>query len=601
MGRIHVLPGEVVSRIAAGEVIERPAAVVKELIENSLDAGSTTLLIEVKHAGLGLIRVVDDGEGMSRADATVAFARHATSKLMAEEDLWAIRTRGFRGEALPSIASISRIRLMTARPEDSVGTRLVSSGGVIECVEDVATPRGSQIEVSDLFFNTPARKKFLKTAATEFSHIAQAVQQASLAAWTVQFRLRHNGQDVLELPAVPARRDRVRQVYRDRFVEQCQEIHGQDSGLSLEGYVIKPVHARTGRSPQDLFVNSRPVKNAMVSHAVYDGYESFLPRGRHPQFMLFLEVDPARVDVNVHPAKREVRFLDQELIHREVRRAVRASLTESEPQRVWSEAATAQSLPASALVPSVGVPPAGPGRAKQDRGAAPSEVEIDDGGTSQTRVEEAFPEGPTGHRQANEEVLPYQVPPEVTPLGQVARTFLVAEVGTELHVVDQHTAHERVLFERLHRAWSDQAVECQPLLIPEPFDLPAHDRVVLQQHLADLEKLGLVIEPFGANSFVIRAVPAILGSLDYGALAHDVVEDLAQWNSVSSLESRVRPLFATLACHGAVRAGRGMNLPEIKRLVEDWVGEGLPMTCPHGRRVALRLSMDELAKVFGRA
>ncbi len=573
--RIRVLPGDVISRIAAGEVVERPAAVVKELLDNSLDAGSTTIAIDVKDGGVGLIRVVDDGEGMSRADATQAFQRHATSKLVSDRDLSSIATLGFRGEALPSIASISKVRLVTTGPDEPVGTELLLSGGAVLEVRDIAAPRGTHIEVTDLFFNTPARRKFLRTAATEFSHINHVVQQASLAWPTVQFRVRHNGQDILQFPAVALHRDRVLQVYHRRFVDQCVEVEREGPGFHLRGYTIKSIHARAGRTPQDLFVNRRPVKNATMSHALYDGYESSLAKGRYPLFVLFLDVEPDRVDVNVHPTKREVRFLEQDTIHREVRRAIRESL----------------GIPSPPHPVSVGFPSTSP---VWNKGTAPVEQR-----PLYLASESA---GAADAPQAADVTRRYEAaaPSEVTPFGQVNRTFLVAQVGSELHVVDQHTAHERVLFERLQRVWAGQAVPSQRQLIPEPVDLPPHGAVVLNQHLSDLEKLGVLIEPFGASSFLIRAVPAILGRLDCSSLVQDLIDDLAQWNSVSSLEARVRPVFATLACHSAVRAGREMDLPEIKQLIEDWVGEGLPMTCPHGRRVALRLPTEELLKMFGR-
>ncbi|MGH7251573.1 MAG: DNA mismatch repair endonuclease MutL [Nitrospiraceae bacterium] len=587
VGKIQVLPGEVVSRIAAGEVVERPAAVVKELIDNSLDAGSTRITIEVTDGGRRMIRVTDDGEGMGQADALLAFQRHATSKLRSEEDLLGIRTLGFRGEALPSIASVSKVRMVTACRHEPVGTRLLVTGGTITKTEEAAAAPGTQIEVTDLFFNTPARRKFLKAVTTEFSHLCQTVQQAALAWPRTQFRLRHNGQDVLECPPVSSLRDRVLQIYGARFLKDIIAVREERPGFLLEGFTVNPVRTRAGRSPQDLFVNSRPVKNTTVAHAVYDGYGGHLSKGQHPVFVLFLAVDPDRVDVNVHPTKREVRFADQDMIHQSVRQVIRGALrgraeelgmpSPADSRREWpgpgSTAAGEQphdSMRPPAQETMAHVP---------DRGDRPMAMAV--GENQQT----------------------YLVGPgcEVIPMGQIGRTFLVAQVGSELHVIDQHTAHERVLYERLWRAWQARGVQSQPLLIPEPVDLPPHGAALLQQHLADLATLGLELESFGSNSFVIRAVPALLGQFDYSTLVHDLVEDLAQWNAASSLETRVRPVLASLACHGAVRAGRALEPSESKRLIEDWVEESLPMTCPHGRRVALRLPAEELARIFGRA
>ena len=587
VGKIQVLPGEVVSRIAAGEVVERPAAVVKELIDNSLDAGSTRITIEVTDGGRRMIKVTDDGEGMGQADALLAFQRHATSKLRSEEDLLGIRTLGFRGEALPSIASVSKVRMVTACRHEPVGTRMLVTGGTITKTEEAAAAPGTQIEVTDLFFNTPARRKFLKATTTEFSHLCQIVQQAALAWPRTQFRLRHNGQDVLEYSPVSSLRDRVLQIYGARFLKDIIAVREERPGFLLEGFTVNPVRTRAGRSPQDLFVNRRPVKNATVAHAVYDGYGGHLSKGQHPVFVLFLAVDPDRVDVNVHPTKREVRFADQDMIHQSVRQVIRGAL------RVRSE--------------ELGMPIPGDSRGEWPRpgSTAAGEPPHDSmrPAEQQTMAHDTGRDDRPTAMAAGEPTQTYLIGPgcEVIPMGQIGRTFLVAQVGSELHVIDQHTAHERVLYERLWRAWHARGVQSQPLLIPEPVDLPPHGATILEEHLADLATLGLELESFGAYSFVIRAVPALLGQFDYSTLVQDLVEDLAQWNAASSLETRVRPVLASLACHGAVRAGRALDPSESKRLIEDWVEEGLPMTCPHGRRVALRLPAEELARIFGRA
>lgn len=580
LGRIHVLPGDVVSRIAAGEVIERPAAVVKELIENSLDAGSTSITIEIKEGGLRLIRVTDNGDGMNRQDAPLAFERHATSKLRSDEDLMAIRSMGFRGEALPSIASVSKVRMTTATRQDSVGTQLIVTAGTVTKIDDTATVPGTSVEVEDLFFNQPARKKFLKSTATEFSHISHVVQQTTLAWPAVQFRLVHNGQEIFNCPAVTSDRDRVLQVYRSGFLDRSIEVRGERAGVRLSGFTVDAVHARASKSPQDLFVNRRPVRNATVWHGVADGYGSFLAKGVHPVFVLFLDVESSRVDVNVHPAKREVRFVDSEVVHQVVRQAVREALGEGQRKPHMGGLAPQ----AGTHLPSV-----------DDSASATASAAISSRQLGQHSAEQQS----SFIREASQAYLPGGSL-EVIPLGQVSRTFLVAQVGSELQVVDQHTAHERVLFERLWRRWQSHEMSSQPLLLPEPIELPLQKAVLLQRYLGELEPLGLVIEPFGTTAFLVRALPTVLGDFDAAALVQDLVDDLSQWDALSSLEARVRPVMASLACHGAVRAGRAMVFPEIKQLLEDWVQEGLIMTCPHGRRVALRLSTDELARMFGR-
>src|SRR2546430_9529459 len=451
VGKIQVLPGEVVSRIAAGEVVERPAAVVKELIDNSLDAGSTRITIEVTDGGRRMIKVTDDGEGMGQADALLAFQRHATSKLRSEEDLLGIRTLGFRGEALPSIASVSKVRMVTACRHEPVGTRMLVTGGTITKTEEAAAAPGTQIEVTDLFFNTPARRKFLKATTTEFSHLCQIVQQAALAWPRTQFRLRHNGQDVLEYSPVSSLRDRVLQIYGARFLKDIIAVREERPGFLLEGFTVNPVRTRAGRSPQDLFVNRRPVKNATVAHAVYDGYGGHLSKGQHPVFVLFLAVDPDRVDVNVHATKREVRFADQDMIHQSVRQVIRGAL------RVRSE--------------ELGMPIPGDSRVEWPRpgSTAAGEPPHDSmrPAEQQTMAHDTGRDDRPTAMAAGEPTQTYLIGPgcEVIPMGQIGRTFLVAQVGSELHVIDQHTAHERVLYERLWRAWAAGGGGGRPLVL----------------------------------------------------------------------------------------------------------------------------------------
>ncbi|HEY5626681.1 MAG TPA: DNA mismatch repair endonuclease MutL [Nitrospira sp.] len=594
---IHRLPGDVISRIAAGEVIERPAAVVKELIENSLDAGSRQISIDVKDGGVTLIRVTDDGEGIRRVDLALAFERHATSKINSDGDLCSIRTMGFRGEALPSIASISKVQVVSATSQDMVGARLTMTGGVQEAMGDAPPIRGTMIEVSDLFFNQPARKKFLKSTSTEFSHISTVVQQAGLGWPAVHFRLTHNGHEMLNYPAVTSDRDRILQVYRSPFVDKAIDIQGRTLGCAITGVMIDPVHARSSRVPQDLFVNRRPVRNATVLHAVNDGYGAFLAKGRYPSFVLFLDIDAGRIDVNVHPAKREIRFVNQEEIHQFVRHAVRHAL--GGPERIAlgigegaiskGKAAPSPHVPAKTHANSIATSFA-------ETGEEPSEDRTEQAKSRGSREIGA----PSLFLRETDASYKESAVPTIVPFGQMLHTYLVAQVGQELHVIDQHTAHERVLFQRLWSKWLAREIVSQPLLIPEPIELTPAQSTLLESHLDDLEQLGLLIEPFGANTVALRSVPVGVGPLNGALLVQDLLEDLTEWDSASSLEARVRPLLASLACRSAVQAGRSMALPEIEQLVRDWVDEGFIMTCPHGRRTAFRLSNEELDKLFGR-
>ena len=594
--KIHVLPGDVVSRIAAGEVIERPAAVVKELIDNSMDAGSRHVVIDIKEGGLGLIRVTDDGEGMSRIDLPLAFERHATSKLRSDRDLVSITTMGFRGEALPSIASVSSVTVTTATRQDTVGAQLTLLGGVAQSVIDAPVVPGTRIDVTDLFRNQPARRKFLKSTATEFSHISHVVQQAALAWPSVHLRLTHNGQEVLNYPVATSDRDRILQVHRPAFIDHAVEVRGRISGLAVNGYMIDPVHARASKQPQDLFVNRRPVRNGTVFHAVTDGYGSFLPKGHYPTFVLFVDIAPDRIDVNVHPTKKEIRFAETEVVHRLVRQAIRHTLGGEERQAVLGVAEPTSQRGAAELKDAPLVQDGPPSLARAT-GPVRAMPELGHGISSDAGLDED-----SQLVIAEDGTAPYQRATriEIVPLGQLYRTYLVAQVGHELQVIDQHTAHERVLFERLWRNWQTRDIPSQPLLIPEPVELSAQHGTLLRKHLDELERLGLMIEPFGATAVAIRSVPTGVGKVDAKALVQDLLDDLTEWDTVSSLDMRVRPVLASLACHGAVRAGRAMASPEIRQLIQDWVQEGLIMTCPHGRRTAFRLSTDELDKIFGR-
>ena len=425
------------------------------------------------------------------------------------------------------------------------------------------------------------------------------VQQAAMVWPAVHVRLIHNGHAVFDLSSVSSRQDRVLQIYGDRFMDQVLPINQERSGLRVEGYTVSPYHTRTSRTPQEIFVNRRPVKNTTIAHAAYEAYGSFLPKGRHPIFALFIEMDPATVDVNVHPAKREVRFSHPEFIHSLVKEAVRHPLHSSTQGLMMAHPAEQQAQPTGPTDPLASVPnSASPAETFLRKPFAPPRQALDllysKEGHDDTAQIPTTQESTPAYSLIEQDL-------EVFALGQVNRTFLVGQINAELQIVDQHTAHERVLFERLGRAWQAHTIQTQPLLIPEPVDLLPHQCELLAEHLGDLAHLGLEIEQFGQRAFVVRSVPAMLGAISAGPLISQLVEDLSEWKSVDSLEAKIRPLFASMACQSAVQAGRLMTIPEIKELLTDWAREGYPMTCPHGRRVAFRLTFDELNKMFGRA
>jgi len=576
--------------------VERPAAVVKELVDNSLDAGSTLITVYIEDGGKRLIRVIDNGEGMGPEDARLACERFATSKIRSEQDLTGIRTFGFRGEALPSISSVSKLSLLTARRDDSGGTWIQINGGGPPQEETRATMPGTQIEVSELFYNTPARLKFLKSAATEFSHIGHVIQQAALVRTHTHFRLFHSDRLIYEYPAVETLHDRLLQVYGLQFMEKVLPLNRKASSLKITGVTSNPFHTRTSRLPQEIFVNGRPVKNSTIAHAIYEAYGTFLPKGRHPVFSIFLEVDPVIVDVNVHPTKREVKFSHPDIIHAEIKGTIREVLHPGKREGFQDSPGTPMGKE------SLSQQMDHPGVSFSQKNVSSTQEGVSPGWLSQRLFSPNLQSDGSSSDSVQEQVESYLLSPDqdIRILGQINNTFIVAQVDSQLHIIDQHTVHERVLFERLIRDWQSATIRQQPLLIPEPIEVPSHAVPILAEHLEDLHQLGIEVDVFGESSFMIRSVPALLGTLDYHALLMDLIEDLTQWKSVTALEQRFHPLFASMACQGAVQAGRPMDSPEMQAVIQEWIQEGSPSTCPHGRRIAMRFSSEELNKIFGR-
>jgi DNA mismatch repair protein MutL len=583
MSQIAVLPGDVINKIAAGEVVERPASVVKELVENAIDAGATRVSVDVEQAGRRSIRVKDDGQGIASEEAALAFQRHATSKIRTEADLSTIQSMGFRGEALPSIAAVSKVRLVTVAAGSSMGTEVRLEGGALLAQRETAAAPGTTVEVRDLFYNTPARKKFLKSPATEFGHVCQAVQRQALAFPKIHFRLTHNGHVVADYPAVPTLRDRVQQVYGVQLVDTCVDLQEEAGRLRLEGLCTRPLETAHTKTPQDLFVNCRWVKNAAIVHALYEGYGTYLARGHQPRFVLSLWVDPRQVDVNVHPTKREVRFSDQEQVHEWVRSRIQASVK-----------------PASVASRTTVVSTWSPPQRRDQPVATDGSRDVPGYANPAPDVLAGRQPRPAGVAELGQAYLPTVDQEEVRPLGQIANRYLVAQVGDELQIVDQHTAHERVLFERLQRQFEAGQITSQRALLPQVVELSAAEAVSVRAHLEDLGRLGFEVEEFGQGSFVVRAMPALFGQGDQRALLRALVEDWDAWPSTPSMQERYNTVLASVACHSAVRAGRALEVPEMRRLLEDWRETGLPSTCPHGRRIAMRLTIEELDRIFGR-
>ncbi len=561
MPRIQRLSDELVSQIAAGEVVERPASLVKELVENALDAGARNISVEVEAGGKALVRVRDDGVGMPREDATLAVERHATSKLRALADLQAIATNGFRGEALAAIGSVCELRLITREAESGVGTEVeVRHGRVLE-VKEAGHPRGTSVEIRDLFGAIPARKKFLRSDATELGHLAEALTLLALAHPDVGFTLSTRGRKLIETPAVAERGARIYQLFGAEALRDLQAVAGGADWARVSGFVPR---ARAGRRLSlRLFVNGRPVRDRGIAKAVTEGYRRSGQGDPRGDAFLFVEAPLHLVDVNVHPAKSEVRFADARVIWEAVTRAVSASLSAGGRAEVKREP------PQRAAEP----------RPEADWNRVLPDVTDRSSAGSSPLVEDAGP----------------------VVLGQHRNTYLVATDGEELLLVDQHTAHERVRFERLQSSLAARSVDSQRLLVPVVYEIAPRIRPLIEEHADALSALGFDVEAFGGGSIHIASVPALLGTRDPGAaleaLLRELVErEAADW-AVSSARDR---LAATLACHSSVKAGEGLSRERMSAIVGDLMKTEHPLQCPHGRPTLARIPRGDVTRWFGR-
>lgn len=577
MPQIKILPVELRNKIAAGEVIERPASVVKELIENSIDAGSTDIRIEVLHGGKGLIKVVDDGNGMDREDALLCIERHATSKLKSESDLFNISTMGFRGEALPSIASVSRMRLITGpknRPAVPAGNESLTGGVAIEIaggkdkeVTDFPA-RGTTVEVRDLFFNMPARKKFLKSDITELFHIIDAVTREALSHCSVGFSLVTEKQETINLPRASSYRERIIQTYGLEFVEGLSEVHSERHGLRMAAFVTRGDHFRNSRTHQYIFINRRPVKNQTISHAVYRAFDGILPHDKHPVFFLFFDIDPGRVDVNVHPSKREVRFENKDEIHSFVSTCLREAVKKERIQFTAPFAETPDRIIS-------GDPPSpGTGNVAIPFSADYASPVSSDGTVSDT--------------------VEFHYQPSL-PFIYLGDTFIAMAGKGGLTLIDHHAAHERILYENLLRGIN---LNSHQLLFPKQVKLSPRECLVILENRNALAELGMEIEDFGHDTIVVRSLPEDLREADLRGILSDVAAALKE--GAQPFKPIREVLAAKIACHSSVRGREILHSEELQRLVTGLEQTENPDQCPHGRPTRIFLSLDDLKKMFKR-
>jgi len=610
MQRIKILPEIISNKIAAGEVVERPASVVKELVENALDASSKRVVVEVEKGGRSLIRVSDNGNGMNHDDALLAIERYATSKIYDDTDLFAIRTLGFRGEALPSIASVSRFELISRAAGSDVGTRIVIAGGKIIKVSEAGAPPGTMVTVGQLFYNTPARRKFLKTINTEMGHIIETVSGMALGWPGVHFRLMHNGREVKNWPQVSDPKERAADVLGRGIRETLQPVARDGSALKLRGWVAAPGAARSTSRGIYLYVNSRTVRDRIIQHALFQGYGGRLMKGQFPVAVLFIDVPYDRVDVNVHPTKNEVRFADQRLIHDNVRDAVATALARVDKskwgpsqgfrggaERISERIASFRKPMAPGISESFPGPgaPAEPVQATGIDGQEPAE------GSNRDYLSQAAETIPMPAQLPQQGRLwPQQRFADLKIIGQFSETFLLCEVGQDLIVIDQHAAHERIMYEQLKRRAQKSRPATQGLLVPETIELGFREAQILQAMLPDLQRLGLEIEPFGGNTFVVKAVPVLLGQGSVEPLVNEIVEKIAEIGFAPGLEKAFHECLHLMACHGAIRANQSLNQVEIKRLLVQLDACEQPSNCPHGRPTWVKWNRKFFEKAFGR-
>ena len=619
MGKIRLLPEALASQVAAGEVVERPASVVKELVENSIDAGATTIEIRVQRGGIALIRVTDDGSGMNRDDALMCLERNATSKIRTKEDLAAILTLGFRGEAMPSIASVSKFRLTTREPDALTGTEVIVNGGRIASVKDCGEPPGTQIEVRSLFYNLPARRKFLRTETTEYSHLEQVIKTQAIAHEKIRFSLVRDERLAFQLPATTSLRERIGGLVGEDLAGRLLEIEPTThKNVTIRGFIGPPGMGRSDKRQQLSFLNGRPVEAAIISRGLREGYHTALMKGQYPVTFLFIETDPSAVDVNVHPAKREVRFHDGFAVQDAIIGAVQLTLRERMTRPVSGVGFTGNTPapePRSLIVQDELLPAHDRYQLRKDRGDSPK---TDPAPVQQPlfttlerqRAEATSPVPATEVGQVTYPTLSDPLPAALVDqkpkavdyriIGVLGKLYVLLEGKEGIVLMDQHAAHERVLFEEMKRRMETEGVPSQRLLTPIMVDLPPRDFDLISRNLETLNKLGLSAEPFGGNTLKIDALPVFLKSDDPESFLNDVINEIRSSSDRMSALRLGEDMIATTVCRHAVKANDPLHEKELQKLLEDLLVCDMAYCCPHGRPTLIQINYAELERKFGR-
>jgi len=625
MSKIRVLADHVANQIAAGEVVERPASVAKELVENSIDAGASRITIEIEAGGRRLLKVSDDGEGMVRDDAVLAFERHATSKIRETDDLAAIGTLGFRGEALASIASVARVELTTCIEGASAATRVTIDGGRMRDVKDAAHPRGTTISVRDLFFNIPARRKFLRSEATETFHLTNLVTHYALAHPEIAFTFVNNGREVVRAAQAKDLRERAYQIFGGEFLENLLEVDGGEPQVArVTGYVSAPRDRRTSRDSQYLFVNRRFVRDRMIGRSLSEGYRSILPHGVYPAALLFIETPLEEVDVNVHPAKTEVRFRRQAAVADVVREAVRGALASAnyvqpqveepvrfevpEPPRPIATATAAVSsiapqpriefVPPPPLPSPPPAPTAPPMEVSGDEIARDIEFMLQSASRS---VQSAADLPPLNSAEKfAREVTPETLSANIRPLGQLDESFIIATDDEGLLLIDQHVAHERILFDKYRALEAERRSDAQQLLVPETFDLTPAQAAVFDDLAPEFESYGFELMRLSGRTIAIKAIPADLPRSEARNMLAELMDTVDAEKKHAARDTLRDEIAASLACHAAIKVNMPLAPEKMRWLIDRLLQTSSPTTCPHGRPVILRLSTRDILKGFHR-
>jgi len=577
MNKINILDEATINKIAAGEVIERPASVVKELIENSIDAGATDIKIEIKGNGIESIKIVDNGHGMSRDDASIAFLKHATSKICNVHDIETVRTMGFRGEALSSITAVAKVEIVTKQDSDLAGTRIVIKGGEVKSIGDTGAANGTSMLVEDLFFNTPARKKFLKTGRTELAHIVDVVTRNALGHNHISFHLSHDGKELFRSPASGKLFDTIIHIYGPELARDLMPVDFRTDLAVVTGYIAKPGITRSDKDRQVFFINARPVSSSAISNALKLGFYTMLPKGRYPAAVLKISLDPEEVDVNVHPTKKHVRISHEPAIVDAIADAVRNALDSQEliPQKEPNTKQTALYGEMQLVQPPI-----------QEVRSAFKVPPVDT--SRRLKRTERFLTGTA----LNKESLP-----DIQILGQVDDVYILAKSRDGLVIVDQHAAHERILYEQVLGSGKRGS---QELITPVNLELDSKERVLIKDYIPYLEEFGFSISEFGPDSFAVTAVPNILGKLENTAVVHDIISDVLAQGRKKDETGIFEHVSKSTACRGAIKAGAVLTKEQMENLVVQLYNSKNPFTCPHGRPTIVAFDRNDLDKLFKR-